>query len=392
MMQAYHCFLPEGLGQSCRRNRRQLERIMSSMFGSLAARFAPSAENLATEALAYILQSSAARKALNEMASILCPGVGEARTFRTQNTGEDQAIPDLAGFDHSGRAILLIENKFWAGLTPNQPTTYLKRLADDQPGLVLFVVPPRRLHAIWPDLATSADRAGLRLPSSPGTVAANALSGQVGSRTLAVTTWQALLERIAEHASASGEAATVSDVGQLRGLCEAMNSTGYIPATQEELTNVEIPRRLLGLGELVQQACDRAVAAGIADARKLRPTHYWYGAGRFLRIGAAGAWVGIDHRLWALHGIGPLWATFSRTDFGRAREVLDAIGPWLSSSPVRAFDWEGAAAVPLRILPQATRDVVLDNLYDQIVQLHDLLKAIPGTGDATPPEPAEEVR
>jgi hypothetical protein len=58
-----------------------------------------------------------------------------------------------------------------------------------------------------------------------------------------------------------------------------------------------IPRRLLGLGELVEHVCDRAVAAKIADAKKLRPTHYWHGAGRYIRIGAASAWVGIDHRL-----------------------------------------------------------------------------------------------
>jgi hypothetical protein len=147
---------------------------MSSMFGSLAARFASSTEKLATEALAYMLvQSPAVRRALNEMAAILCPGLREARSFRTQYAGEDQAIPDLAGFDHSGRAILLVENKFWAGLTPNQPAAYLKRLPNDEPGLLLFIVPPRRLHAIWPDLAASAALAELSLPP-PSNLRANA--------------------------------------------------------------------------------------------------------------------------------------------------------------------------------------------------------------------------
>jgi hypothetical protein len=169
-----------------------------------------------------------------------------------------------------------------------------------------------------------------------------------------------------------------------------MNLTGYVPATLEELTNTEIPRRLIGLTELVQQVCDRAVAVKMADTKGLRPTHYWYGAGRYLRIGAAGAWVGIDHRLWALYGIGPLWITFARTEYGRAVKVLDAIAPWLSSNPVRAFDWDGTAAIPLRIMPYATRDIVLDNINAQMVELHHLLKVSSIAGDTVPPGPAED--
>lgn len=362
---------------------------MGSMFGNLAARFAPSAENLATEALAYMLvQSPAARRALNEMASILCPELREARSFRTQYAGQDQAIPDLAGLDHSGRAILLIESKFWAGLTPKQPAAYLERLPDDAPGLLLFIVPPRRLHTIWPDLVTSAALAGLGLP--PPNNQRAALFGQVGNRTLAVTSWQALLDRIEGHARTFGDAATVSDAGQLRGLCEHMNSTGYVPATLEELTNTEVARRLLGLAELVQQVCKRAVAAKTADTKGVMPTHFWHGSGRYLRIGAAGAWVGIDHRLWARYGIGPLWITFAATKFGRGVEVLDAIAPWLASNPTRAFDCDGAAAIPLRITPYATGDIVLGDLSAQIAELHDLLKGISNSGSTVLPGPAED--
>ncbi|KAA5600463.1 PD-(D/E)XK nuclease family protein [Blastochloris sulfoviridis] len=363
---------------------------MSSMFGHLAARFSSGAENLATEALAYMLvQSPAARRALNEISTILNAKLSEIRSFRTQCVGQDQAIPDLAGFDHCGRAILLIENKFWAGLTPNQPAAYLERLPNDEPSLLLFVVPPRRVHSIWPDLVVSAARAGLHLPP-PSIRHANALSGQVGNRTLAVTSWQALLDRIEAEARASGEADTVSDVGQLRGLCEHMDSTGYVPATLEELTSTEVPRRLIGLADLVQQACERALAAGIADRKGLLPAHKWYGAGRYLRIGGAGAWVGIDHQLWARYGIGPLWITFAPTEYGRAAAVLNAIAPWLSSNPVRAFDLEGNAAIPLRITSYATRDIVLDDLHSQIAELCHLLRAIPSAREPATPEPAED--
>lgn len=362
---------------------------MSSMFGHLATRFSPGAENLATEALAYILgRSPAARLALNQIPATLGLRLPEIRSYRTQYAGQDQAIPDLAGLDSAGRPVLLVENKFWAGLTPNQPAAYLGRLPEDGPGLLLFVVPAKRLHNIWPDLVVSAARAGLQLPpASPH--GADALCGHVGQRTLVVTSWQSLLDRIEAEARASGEAPVLSDVLQLRGLCEQMDSTSYVPASLEELTNTEVPRRLIAVADLVPEMCARAIAAGIADGRGLRPTHYWHGAGRYIRIGTTGGWVGIEHRLWVRYGIGPLWITFGPTEYGRAAAVLDAVAPWLSSNPVRAFEADGAAVIPLRITPHATRDVVLGDLLAQLVELHGLLKGVQGARAALPPEPTE---
>ena len=85
-------------------------------------------------------------------------------TFKTQASGEDSSIPDLAALDPEGREVLLIENKFWAGLTRNQPAAYLARLPQNQDGLLLFVVPQRRLHSVWPDLVTSAAAEGVMIP------------------------------------------------------------------------------------------------------------------------------------------------------------------------------------------------------------------------------------
>ena len=283
---------------------------------------------------------------------------------------------------------MLIENKFWAGLTSNQPAAYLERLPKDGPGLLLFVVPPRRLHTMWPDLVTSAAGAGLQLPSV-SSYDGNMVWGQVGRRTLAVTSWQPLLDRIEAEARAAGEAAILSDAAQLRGLCEQMDATGYVPATLEELTNTEVPRRLIAVADLIPELCDRAIAAGVAYGKGLRPTHFWHGAGRYIQIGGAGGWLGLEHRFWAKYGIGPLWITFGASVWGRGTAVLNAVAPWLSSNPVRAFDADGAAVIPLRITPYVTKDVVLADLFTQLVELQGLLKSVQGVVGAVPPEPVE---
>lgn len=364
---------------------------MASVFGHLATRFTTSPENLATEALAYVLaRSPSAKRALNGVPASLGIALPTSQVFRTQaasaGADSDVAIPDMAGLDAEGRAPFLIEVKFWAGLTNNQPAGYLRLLPDDGPGLLLFVVPRRRLHTLWADMSISSAQAGLALPA-PNLIAQDMVHASVGQHHLAVIAWPSLLDRLEAEARASNEDAVLSDIAQLRGLCEQMDLTGFVPVSQQELTNLEVPRRVLSLADLVPEISDRVVGMGIGNVKGLRPTHYAHGTGRFIRIGAAGGWLGVDHRLWARFGLGPLWINFSPTEFGKATAVLKAVAQWTASNPPRAFEADGSAAISLRILPQRTRNQVVDHLIEQLVELHGLLSGIRGGDTDALPEP-----
>ena len=100
-----------------------------TLLAKLASKFGPQTENLAVDALGHILSGSkAARLALSKMIEAGGAVVGEIAQVRTQATGKEGERPDLAGFDRDGRERVLIEAKFWAGLTGNQPVAYLERL------------------------------------------------------------------------------------------------------------------------------------------------------------------------------------------------------------------------------------------------------------------------
>ena len=96
-----------------------------TLFGHLAFNFAKHPENLAVEALGFILKSSATAR--NTVATLL-------RRFDVSTTGdllydtqvifEDLSRPDIVGTDDQGRRVVMIEAKFWAGLTENQPNKY----------------------------------------------------------------------------------------------------------------------------------------------------------------------------------------------------------------------------------------------------------------------------
>jgi hypothetical protein len=354
------------------------------LFGHLASRFATHPENLATEAVAFIVdRSPAMREALRRLAGRTGVELPPLMTFRSQ-AGDDQGnIPDLIGLDATGGERLVIENKFWAGLTENQPAGYLDRLPIEGGAVLLFVVPSKRLPIVWSELERSATNRGRDLPHPeqlPGD--GDFLFARVPpSIAVAATTWNAVLDRLDDVAGRSGDASAPGDIAQLRSLCDVMDNEAFLPVRVEELTNLEVPRRLIGLADLVDDLSKQAVALGIADLKGLRETHGWYSAGRYLRIGPAGAWLGVDHEKWSRYGITPLWIRFGNTPFGRATFVLRALKAW---APPRLFQQKGRALIPLTVLPDVMRETVLENLLGQLTRLHAALHSAAAVTVASP--------
>jgi hypothetical protein len=99
------------------------------------------------------------------------------------------------------------------------------------------------------------------------------------STVLAATTWSAVLNRLEAVARASGEISSAADIAPLRSLCDVMDTEAFLPVRVEELTNLEVPRRLVGLADLIRDLSEQAVATGIADSKGLRPTQGWYSTG-----------------------------------------------------------------------------------------------------------------
>jgi hypothetical protein len=132
-----------------------------ALFGHLVSRFSTHPENLATEALAFIVNRSATmREELRNLFGRTGIELPQLARFRSQ-AGDDQGnIPDLMGLDTTGAERLFIENKFWAGLTENQLAGYLERLPAKESGLLVFIVPSRRFAIVWTELARSAMNRG----------------------------------------------------------------------------------------------------------------------------------------------------------------------------------------------------------------------------------------
>lgn len=117
-------------------------------------------EDVELEALGFILsRSDAAKRALRDLVELGGMDVGELTDAGTQVGDATLARPDLAVYDRERKERVLIEAKFWAGLTENQPNAYLTRLPrDERPAVLLFVAPEARLETLWPELRRLIER------------------------------------------------------------------------------------------------------------------------------------------------------------------------------------------------------------------------------------------
>jgi hypothetical protein len=343
-------------------------------------------ENVATEALGYVLGKSAeARAALLSHPAIAVLGLHDDLKFSTQVHGDDSAIPDLVGIDALGRQILIIEAKFWAGLTENQPVTYLKRLPEKTNAALLVVAPASRFETLWSELQRRCLLVGM--PFAPKPLHANETrAASVGSfHHLVMVSWRSLLDRMAGSLGTAAESGPAADVVQLHGLCDQMDSEAFLPLRSDELSIVS-PGRILQFSEMLKDLKDRVISEQIALPWKGSNTlstdlGKW---GYFLLIGTAGAGIYVDlgrwHRLRATPFWLEVWGPVQNDNFRPTLAFRQLLSPLEAESPPRLLvdrvSQGGRLTVPLFPRLGVERDVVLEDLIEQVRKVAVLLSTV----------------
>jgi hypothetical protein len=272
---------------------------MSTVFSHIVQkRFSQVNEDVATDALAYILDNyPAIRNAFNQMLRSIEPSLPEIR-YRTQQS-EGNIRPDMWGFDGE-KPRVFVENKFWAGLTDNQPVSYLKQLAKlEQPAALIFIVPAAREQTAWRELLIRLEKSevGHSARAIPSGIVFSA-DTQLGP-TISLTSWSKILSTIEN--GAAGDSRAMADVLQLRSLCEEADRDAFVPFSAVEISDQRSPARILDLGRVVQDAVQLAVTEKIIDLDGLKPQASWERIGRYLWFvgdASVGAWFGIHFVFW----------------------------------------------------------------------------------------------
>jgi hypothetical protein len=341
-------------------------------------RFSREMEDVATESLAYVLESSElARDGMMKLLRAVEPDLPPLR-FKTQQA-EGSIRPDMWGFSGSEPRVF-IENKFWAGLTDNQPVSYLKQLAEyPQPTLLLFVAPATRERTLCRELDRRLADAGISSSTR------NAIPGMVyNAQTdigpiIALTSWTHLLS-VLEHNAADDPGAR-GDLLQLRGLCDAADTDAFRPLSSSDLTDQRTPALILQLSGLVQDIANQAATENIMDLNGLRPQASWDQIGRYARFSSGsdhfGIWFGVQLDLWKVHGTSPLWLIFPEGDFGRALEVRPALELWAAEKDLLAVTRENDIALALKLPVGEEKAGIIRFVTNTLRELAAMLASLP---------------
>lgn len=338
-------------------------------------------ENLATEALAFILnRSPAARVALDRYLLGLLEQVRPVARVVTQVAVGEESRPDLVLLAEDGHRLGYIEAKFWAALTAAQPVEYVRHLMESA-GTLLVLAPERRLPTLRLELRERLAIAGL----TPTDVTSTSMTS--GGVRIGLLSWTKLLAVIRD--AVADDRASSSDVHQLEGLVTRLDGDGFVPLTREDLDAVDVPRRMMALANLVNDIVEAAVSDGILSVKGLKATHFIHGTGRYAAFKWAGMWLGLDHAAWAAWGRTPLWITFATGPWGRADQIRSCLQGWLNADPPRAYGDHRDIHVPVLLATGCEKERVVTSAVAQLRELDVLLSAagLPPLDGEGPREP-----
>ena len=352
-----------------------------ALLAHLAGRFVTQREDLATEALLFVLDESSVARAslLRLLTSAGCSVPTEAR-FKSQAVGLGGERPDLVGLDVRGHERVLVEAKFWAGLTDNQPVTYLARLEESgsESGVLVFMAPDTRLEALWPELSTRIVDSGRTIGGREIPIS-GVLAAPIGDLHLVLLSWRTVLDHLAEDLAESGEKGLLESLGQLQVLCEweSGEHKAFLPVQYHEIAST-LPVRLFQFRELIDDTVARLFGEGLVDTEGLSAADGTFSSGRYFRLaGVVYCMLEVSLRKWSELAMTPMWLRVYGKGWNVPAELQQVFEKATDAGRLEFYEYppqKQALHVPIYIPLGMGREETLDSIVTDVRKLVAILE------------------
>jgi hypothetical protein len=279
------------------------------------------------------------------------------------------------GLDEERQKVVLIEAKFEAGLTPNQPVGYLRQLRDS--GLLLFVAPEFRLEQLWGLLERDCLKQALRFEEAVPKVLQ--FEANIDGRYLGLVSWGQLLDHLLQVAREGHDEMVSSALYELKGMCGHVESEIFRPFKREELTDLSFVRRLKDFERLVEWVVDKAAQREILR-REFADSRVGY-CGVYAYMGMLRTFVSVDFDRWRRCGFGTVWLDFKLETVAGSQEVRDGISTlrtelafFVPRDPRLLQESKSWMAIPLSLEPGLEKSDLIHSLVSQIEKVRDRLR------------------
>lgn len=340
---------------------------MNSLLGQFYNKIRGSQEDIASEGLVYILkQSLESRMVINQIVKTNTNLNFSDLSFQTQNVGKELERPDISGKDDTGKEVLLIEAKFWASLTNNQPNGYLKRLKENT--VLIFLVPSLRKRTVFEevkgrvfeynqDLEIDLENLKILIKST--------------NQHILIRSWNDVLSSIKSQIEKTNNINLLSDLNQIIGLCEIVDKNSFRPLVDEDLSP-KIPKNINSYYEIVDKVVDELkIRNKEISTKNLVKTPQRYGYHRYFKSDSFGMNFALKLDLWEKNADTPFWLAISSiegkqwTITERLTKSINSVSIKYNLTFVEDSNYDGYF-LSIRPTLFETEDVVISNLAEKI--------------------------
>jgi len=349
---------------------------MASLLGQFYNRINGSQEDIASEGLAYILQrSKSARNALNKIIKLESGLDFGNINYTTQNIGEKLERPDISGYNLDNKEVVILEAKFWASLTDNQPLEYIKRLSENS--ILVFVCPTLRVRPVFDEVKKRIFDANLKAESNTN----NHFIKLDNNKNLVVKTWNEILGTIRIQLIQDNDQNLLSDLDQIIGLCETVDNNSFLPFQSEDFSPSNA-KRINSYYDLADKVIDELKKLELADTTNLKSTPQKYGYSRYFKIGTMGISLNVRFDFWEKVADTPFWLSF-KDDITSGKnwvqnEIFKTETKNIASKRSITTYENNKRELFLPIFPvlEQTEDIVVRNIVEQIIKLNNQLNGV----------------
>ncbi|MBT3313640.1 MAG: hypothetical protein HN390_03405 [Anaerolineae bacterium] len=273
--------------------------MKKSLLTHIASNFISEYENVANSSVTYLLneypQAQAALKSLLDIEKVPSHYVTELST--TTN-----GRPDVTGLDDNGNKTIIIEGKFWANLTSNQPNNYLEELATN--GKLLFLAPAKRLVSLEAEVNKRSKNQ---------------------SDKIFFSSWEFFLTLVEKENSKDHDQHLSSDLTQMKELCKKMNEEGMPPLSMSDLDPMN-GRRSVHFSDIINECNSILRKWGNADFSGLKTQSQTYGHGFYFRSYSFGCFLSFDNQNWhTKSNHTPIWLDVKNQEWQETQEINHAL-------------------------------------------------------------------
>jgi hypothetical protein len=307
----------------------------------------------------------------------VAPELPTLNHYFTQVRNEtDGSIPDLVGVSENGAEPFLGEVKFDAGLTSNQPAAYLQQLLrQDSHGLLLFIVPERRLHMVWNDVRRRSKIHGLELEREHN-VAPGLLSSRHKEVVVAIVTWSELLSFLEGGLQGEVDKPALWDVRQLRAMCDEQERHAFFPLEERDIES-RIGRRVKEINSLNYEITSDVLSADGTAQLLGRVTNTSTWSGRYMMIAGWWCMLQINFDLWAEERPTPIWLMINDSRIYGYEPLNNALRPLAAEDPSRLVVRHGVYYIPIYPGLRVERDILREDISEQVRKIAALMRNAP---------------